>query len=123
MDSFSVSGKVGCIPQTTGTGKQGLRITGNRRVNDRYVKTEIDHLNIKTMKENELIQLRKTLLNDLLKIRTLLKKRIHTELENNTTSYTETDYTINRLITIDEKIEEEISKRLRSIELKRMYKY
>jgi hypothetical protein len=123
MDSFSVSGKVGCIPQTTGTGKQELRITGNRRVKDRYVKTEIDHLNIKTMKENELIQLRKTLLKDLLKIRTLLKKRIHTELENNTTSYTEIDYTINRLITIDEKIEEEISKKLRSIELKRMYKY
>ncbi len=80
-----------------------------------------NHLNIKTMKEDELIQLRKTLLNDLLKIRTLLKKRIHTELEKNTTSYTETDYTINRLITIDEKIEEEISKKLRNIELKRMY--
>jgi hypothetical protein len=75
------------------------------------------------MKENELIQLRKTLLNDLLKIRTLLKKRIHTELEKNTTPYTETDYTINRLITIDEKIEEEISKRLRNTQLKRMYKY
>jgi hypothetical protein len=73
------------------------------------------------MNEEKLIQLRKTLLNDLLKIINLLNKRIHSELENNTTSYTETDYTINRLITIDEKIEEEISKRLRSIELKRMY--
>jgi len=82
-----------------------------------------NHLNIKTMKEDELIQLRKTLLNDLLKIRTLLKKRIHTELEKSTTPYTETDYTINRLITIDEKIEEEISKRLRNIQLKKMYKY
>jgi hypothetical protein len=79
--------------------------------------------NIKTMKENELIQLRKTLLNDLLKIRILLKKRIHTELENNTTPYTETDYTINRLITIDEKIEGEINKRLRNIQLKKMYNY
>jgi hypothetical protein len=33
------------------------------------------------MKENKLIQLRKTLLNNLLKIRTLLKKRIHTNLK------------------------------------------
>jgi hypothetical protein len=123
MDSFSIPGKVGCIPQTTGTGKQELRITGNRRVKDRYIKTEINHLNIKTMKENELIQLRKTLLNDLLKIRTLLKKRIHSELEKNTTPYNEIDYTINRLITIDEKIEEEISKRLRNIQLKKMYNY
>jgi len=73
------------------------------------------------MKEDELIQLSKTLLIDLIKIRNLLNKRIHSELEKNTTPYTEIDYIKDRLTTVDKKIELEISKRLRSIELKRMY--
>jgi hypothetical protein len=73
------------------------------------------------MKEDELIQLRKTLLIDLLKIRTLLKKRIYYELEKKTIPYSEIDYTVNRLLILDEKIEEEIRKRLESIQLKRMY--
>lgn len=73
------------------------------------------------MKEDELIQLRKTQLIDLLKIRTLLKKRIYSELEKKTIPYSEIDYTVNRLLILDEKIEEEIRKRLESIQLKRMY--
>ena len=73
------------------------------------------------MTEDERIQLRKTQLIDLLKIRTLLKKRIYSELEKKTIPYSEIDYTVNRLLILDEKIEEEIRKRLESIQLKRMY--
>jgi hypothetical protein len=75
------------------------------------------------MKENELIQLRKSLLIDLIKLRNRLNKRIHTELEKNTTPYTEIDYSIDRMMKMDEKIEEEISKKLRAIQLKKMYDY
>ena len=75
------------------------------------------------MEEDELKQLKKSLLNDLIKLRNKLNKRIHTELEKNTSPYTEIDYSIDRLMKIDEKIEEEISKKLRSIQLKEMYDY
>ena len=75
------------------------------------------------MEEDELKQLKKSLLNDLIKLRNRLNKRIHTELEKNTSPYTEIDYSIDRLMKIDEKIEEEISKKLRSIQLKEMYDY
>jgi len=74
-----------------------------------------------TMKEYQLNELNNLLLKDLLKIRSKLYKRIIIELEKNTTPYNEIDYSINRLMTINEKIETEITKRLRVQQLKRMY--
>jgi len=73
------------------------------------------------MREDKLIQLRNLLLIDLLKIRDKLKTRLLSQQETNTLSFTEIDDVIGRIMTIDEKIEVEIDRRLRAYQLRRMF--